>query len=93
MTRAYLPALSPVAPAPPIADPGTAPWLWLGWVLAFCVIELVMYWRRGTSGTFSGLVWRWLDDGPGGVRWRRARWALLAGALGVICWHLLGGAW
>lgn len=83
---------SVLVPAPASTDaPGA--WLWLAWILAFVVIELALYWRHGTAGTFSALVWRWLDVGPGGERYRRVRWALLALAFLVLGWHLLAGGW
>lgn len=70
-----------------------AAWYWLAWVVAFVVLELGLWLRYGTRGTFSWLLWHWQDAGPGGWRWRRVRWLALAGALAVFGWHFLAGAW
>ena len=91
--RLYLPHVTASATHHSVTThPGD--WLWLGWVLAFVVIELALYVWRGTPATLSGLLWRWLDNGPGGdgTRARRCRWLVLAGALAVLAYHLLGGA-
>ena len=89
MTHVYLPALAASRAA--VNGPGSAPWWWLAWVCLFVVLELTLYWRYGTPGTFSGLVWRWQDEGPGGPRWRPVRRAVLAAALVVLGHHLIFG--
>jgi hypothetical protein len=58
--------------------------LWLAWLVAFVVLEVVSARSsRPKPRTFSEQLWRWFKRG-----WRRA---VLVGLLSLLTWHLLSG--
>lgn len=59
-------------------------WLWLGWIAAFVVLEVIAARsKRPKPRTLSEHVWKWFP-----WRWKRV---LLIGLLGALLWHLLSG--
>ena len=60
--------------------PGKWTVVWLAWLVAFLVLELIaQFSHRPKPRTFSEHLWRWFPR-----RWRRA---LLVGLLSLLAWH------
>lgn len=70
----------------------TFTYLWLGWLIAFMVIEAVALWKVGTQATLSAHVWRWGSVRVKGKAWRWRRLLLLAFMVWLLV-HFITGGW
>lgn len=75
-------------------------WLWIGWGVAFAVIEGVALVNRNTAGTLSAHVWAFMGvRRPGAAPARTPRWTLRVArtvVLSGLLWlalHLATGGW
>lgn len=69
-------------------------WLWICWLIAFCVIEGVALWRHDYKGTLTAHVRWWFGfENRAGIAAKRAAWrltrALLAGFMAWLTLHFL----
>lgn len=59
-------------------------WLWIGWLVAFVVLEITAARsKRPKPRTLSEHLWKWFRR-----PWRRV---ILVGLLGLLFWHLAAG--
>ncbi len=68
-------------------------WLWVGWLLAFGVLEAIGLVQKDAPGkprTLSAQVW-WLIRGAG--TWHHIARVLLVGFLAWLSVHMVSGGW
>lgn len=69
-------------------------WLWIGWVTAFCIIELIALTNGIDGDTFSAQVWKLIGTGSerSGINWF-FRVGLAAGFAWLIPHFFTGWQW
>lgn len=67
-------------------------WLWIGWIVAFVVIEGLALKDRDRGDTLSEHVWEWFSVKKPGP-WAKARRTLLAAFMLWLSVHFLTGGW